>query len=106
MKGVLPESYPIRERRVEELIDGENKLGRVVDYGVIAARVGALYSSSARALGEPLLLDLIVDGAPAYAWPADQHHVWRPQPRRRLTSLIEFLTRPRESHVHLELATA
>jgi hypothetical protein len=106
MKDVLPESYPIQEARVEELIDSENKLGRIVDYGVIAARVAALYSSSARALGEPLLLDLIVDGAPAYAWPADQHHVWKPQPQWRLASLIDFLTRPRNSHVHLELATA
>jgi hypothetical protein len=106
MKDVLPESYPIQEARVEELIDGENKLGRMLDYGVIAARVGALYSSSASALGEPLLLDLIDDGAPAYAWPADQHHVWKPQPQPRLTSLIEFLTRPRNSHMRLERAAA
>ena len=99
MKDVLPERYPIQEARVEELINSENKLGRMVDYGVIATRVDALYYSSARALGEPLLLDLIVDGAPAYAWPSDQHHVWKPQPQRRLTSLIEFLTRPRNSHI-------
>jgi hypothetical protein len=57
-------------------------------------------------LGEPLLLDLIDDGAPAYAWPADQHHVWKPQPQGQLISLIEFLTRPRNSHIRLELATA
>ena len=91
---------------VEELIDSENRLGRMVDYGVIGARVDALYATSARALGEPRLLDLIVDGAPAYAWPADQRHVWKPQPQRRFTSLIEFLTRPRHSGVHLVPATA
>jgi len=62
--------------------------------------------SSARRRGEPLLLDLIVDGAPAYAWPTDQHQVWKPQPQPRLTSLIQFLTRPRNSHMRLELATA
>ena len=95
----MPERYPIQEARVEELISSENKLGRMVDYGVIATRVDALYHSSARALGEPLLLDLIVDGAPAYAWPSDQHHVWKPRPQRRLTSLIEFFTRPRNSHI-------
>jgi len=55
-------------------------------------------------LGEPLLLDLIVDGAPAYAWPADQHHVWQRESRLRFASLIEFLTRPRNSHERLELA--
>ena len=84
---------------MEEIIDRENRLGRMMDYGVISGRVDALYASSARALGEPRLLDLIVDGTPAYAWPADQRHVWRPQPQRRLTSLIEFLTRPRNSHI-------
>jgi hypothetical protein len=47
MKDVLPEGYPIQEARVEELISSENKLGRMVDYGVIAAHVDALYSSSA-----------------------------------------------------------
>jgi hypothetical protein len=106
MKDVLPDRYPIQGPGVEELIDSENRFGRMVDYGVIGARVDALYSSSARALGEPLLLDLIVDGTPAYAWPADQHHVWKPQPQRWFTSLIEFLTRPRNSHMRLELATA
>ena len=101
MKDVLPDRYPIQGTGVEELIDSENRLGRMVDYGVIGARVEALYASSARALGEPRLLDLIVDGAPAYAWPADQRHVWKPQSQRRFTSLIEFLTRPRDSHMRL-----
>ena len=91
---------------MEELIDSENRLGRMVDYGVIAARVDALYAASARALGEPQLLDLIVNGAPAYAWPADQRHVWNPRPQRRFTSLIEFMTRPRNSPIHLEPAMA
>jgi hypothetical protein len=75
-----------------------------MDYGVIGARVDALYSSSARALDEPRLLDLVNDGAPAYAWPADQRHVWKPQAQRRFTSLIEFLTRPRISGLRLEPA--
>ena len=95
MKDVLPDRYPIQGAGIEELIDSENRLGRMVDYGVIGVRVDALYATSARALGEPLLLDLIADGAPAYAWPADQRHVWEPQSQRRFTSLIEFLTRPR-----------
>jgi hypothetical protein len=66
----------------------------MMDYGVIGSRVDALYASSARTLGEPGVLDLVVDGAPAYAWPADQRHVWKPQSQGRFTSLIEFLTRP------------
>jgi hypothetical protein len=97
MKDVLPDRYPIRGLEIEELINAENRLGRMMDYGVIGRRVDALYSSSARALGEPRLLDLVVDGAPAYAWPADQWHVWKPQSQGRFTSLIEFLTRPSQA---------
>ena len=47
---------------MEELIDSENRLGRMVDYGVIGVRLDALYATSARALAEPRLLDLILDG--------------------------------------------
>ena len=58
MKDVLPDSYPI-VGTVAEVIDGESRLGRMMDYGVIRSRVDALYASSARALSEPLLVDLI-----------------------------------------------
>ena len=106
MKDVLPDRYPIDDTGVAEIIESENRLGRMVDYGVIAARIEALYTSSAWALGEPRLLDLVIDGTPAYAWPADQRHVWRPESQRRFTSLIEFLTRPRGARFRLEPAMA
>jgi len=79
---------------VEDLINAENRLGRVMDYGVIGVRFDALYATSAQALGEPRLLELIVDGAPAYAWATDQRHVWKTPSQGKFTSLIEFLTRP------------
>src|SRR5262249_52646882 len=47
MRRVLPESYPIRGRDIEHLIARENWLGRILDYGVIGARVDALYARSA-----------------------------------------------------------
>ncbi len=94
MKDVLPDRYPIRGLEIEELINAENRLGRMMDYGVISVRMDALYASSARALDEPRLLELVIDGAPAYAWPADQRHVWKPQSQGKFTSLVEFLTRP------------
>ena len=106
MKDVLPDRYPIDSAGVDEIIGRENKIGRMVDYGVIAARVDALYAASAHALDEPRLLDLIVDGTPAYAWPADQRHVWRPPSQRSLPSLIGFVTRPRRSDVSLAPAMA
>ena len=106
MKDVLPDRYPIDGAGLEEIIGRENKLGRMMDYGVIATRVDTLYASSARTLDEPRLLDLIVDGTPAYAWPADQRHVWRPHSRRSFTSLVGVLTRPRRIDVCLEPAMA
>jgi hypothetical protein len=106
MKRVLPESYPIKETEIDKLIEAENKLGRILDYGVIGARVHALYASSAHALDEPQLLGLIQSGAPSYAWPSDRREVWEPRLRGRLRLWIHFLTRPRRSGVPLELVPA
>jgi hypothetical protein len=94
MKDVLPVSYPIEEVAIEEVIDSENRLFRLVDFGVIATRAEALYAVSAHVLDEPRLLGLVSGGAPAYAWPSDQRHVWTP-PKRRLHAWVDFLTRPR-----------
>ena len=93
MKDVLPVSYPIDEVAIEDVIASENRLFRMVDFGVIATRVDPLYAVSARLLGEPRLLGLIDDGAPTYAWPAVERHVWTP-PRRRWHGWVSSLTRP------------
>ena len=106
MKDVLPDRYPIQDVGVKEVIGLEGTFGRMMDYGVIVGRVDALYAASGRALNEPRLLDLVVDGAPAYAWPADQRHVWRRRSHRPFTSLVGFLTRPRRSDVRREPAMA
>lgn len=95
MKGVLPVRYPIVEVAVEELIERENPLGRALDYGVIGARIDALYSFSARVLDEPRLRGLIQQGAPIYAWPFDERHVWHKPPGQPMKSVINVLTGPR-----------
>ncbi|AEV71580.1 hypothetical protein MycrhN_0952 [Mycolicibacterium rhodesiae NBB3] len=77
MKDVLPLNYPIEGVTVGEIIASENRLFRMVDFGVIAPRAEALYEMSAHVLGEPRLRRLVGDGALTYAWPADQRHVWR-----------------------------
>lgn len=77
MKDVLPLSYPIGEVTIEDILASENRLFRMVDFGVIAPRAEALYAMSARVLGEPRLLRLVGDGALTYAWPASQRHVWQ-----------------------------
>jgi hypothetical protein len=104
LNNVLPERYPLLEPKVEHLIAAEHRLGRMLDYGVIAGRVEALYSSSAQALDEPGLLELVQDGAPSYAWPVEQRGVWERVPPQRLTAMIDLLTCPRSefSYPHNE----
>ena len=97
MKNVLPDVYPITDITIDDLVAVENPLGRILDYGVIITRIDELYASSARALGEPRLLDLLRDGTPAYEWPVSQRHVWTPRRRPRLTAVMDVLTRPRHS---------
>jgi len=97
MKDVLPVGYPIRDMTIGEIIDSENRMFRMVDFGVIAPRAEALYAMSAQALGEPRLLELVDDGRPAYAWPVDQRHAWRAVWTPRLHQLVNFLTCSRQS---------
>lgn len=84
MTNVLPDDYPIAES-IDQLIDRENPLGRLLDYGVIAGRVDELYASAARLLDQPRLREL--------------RPLWTPRsevPRTSLLeSLVKWLTRPR-----------
>jgi hypothetical protein len=73
---ILPARYPLHGIVIEDLIRSENRLGRMLDYAVIAPRLQALYRHSADELNEPRLLALIRDGAPIYAWPYEDRHVW------------------------------
>jgi hypothetical protein len=73
---VIPNHYPLL-RDVEWYIADEQRLGRLLDYGVIVPRLQLLYEWSAAELGEPRLLSLIRDGSPIYRWPYEQRDVWR-----------------------------
>jgi hypothetical protein len=76
LRRVLPNRYPLA-RDVESYIADEQRLGRLLDYAVIAPRTQRIYEWSAGELGEPRLLELVRDGNPIYAWPFEQRHVWR-----------------------------
>jgi hypothetical protein len=76
LRNVLPAAYPL-EDSAERYLPMENRVGRVLDYGVIVPRLQALYEWSARELGIPGLLDLIRGGSPTYAWSYADRHVWR-----------------------------
>jgi hypothetical protein len=91
---VLPNRYPL-DRDVDRYIGQEQRLGRLLDYAVIATRLQPLYDWSAGELAEPRLLELVRDGSPIYAWPFEERHVWRPRQMPVAARLLARLTRPR-----------
>jgi hypothetical protein len=76
IKRVFPDQYPLTGVGVDDLLAGERRFFRSVDYGVIGTRLDALYAFAARSLDEPRVEGLVRDGAPAYAWPADLREPW------------------------------
>jgi hypothetical protein len=96
LRRVLPNEYPL-EFDVERYIAGEQRLGRLFDYAVIAPRLQRLYEWSAHELGEPRLLELVRDGSPIYAWPFERRHVWRTPSTPFAARVVERVTRARSS---------
>jgi hypothetical protein len=93
LRRVLPDRYPL-DRDVERYIAGERRLGRMLDYAVIAPRVQHLYEWSVEELAEPCLLQLIREGSPVYAWPFEERHVWRSAHMPLAARVLARVTRP------------
>jgi hypothetical protein len=94
LRRVLPDRYPLA-LDVERYIADEQRLGRMLDYAVIAPRLQCLYEWSAEELGEPRLRALVRDGNPIYAWPFEQRHVWRTPKMTFPARVLERVTRAR-----------
>jgi hypothetical protein len=94
LRRVLPNRYPLA-LDVERYIADEQRLGRMLDYAVIAPRLQRLYEWSAEELGEPRLLELVRDGNPIYAWPFEQRHVWRTPHMPLAARILERVTSAR-----------
>jgi hypothetical protein len=90
---VLPDRYPLT-LDVERYIAGEQRLGRMLDYAVIAPRLQRLYEWSAEELANPGVLGLVRDGNPIYAWPFEERHVWRSPHMPFAARVLERVTRP------------
>jgi hypothetical protein len=91
---VLPTHYPAR-LDLETTLKIEHRLGRMLDYGVIAPKLQALYDWSARELDIPDLRSLIRDGSPIYAWSYADRSVWRQTPESLAVRLLRVATSPR-----------
>jgi hypothetical protein len=90
---VLPADYPPR-LDLETTLKIEHRLGRMLDYGVIAPRLQALYDWSARELDIPDLRSLIRDGSPIYAWSYADRSVWRQAPESLPVRVLRVVTSP------------
>jgi hypothetical protein len=91
---VLPADYPAR-LDLDTTLKIEHRLGRMLDYGVIAPRLQILYDWSAQELEIPELGSLIRDGSPIYAWSYSDRNVWRQAPESLPVRLLRVATSPR-----------
>ncbi len=92
LSRVLPARYPVAED-VRVYVDAENRLGRLLDYGVILPRLQVLYEWSARELGQPALAQLAKEGVPSYVAPIEAAPLWRPVPAPLTVRLLGRATR-------------
>ena len=67
----------------------------MVDFGVIGARVDALYAVSASALGEPRLLNLVATERPRTHGLQSKATCGIRASTRRVRAVVAFSTRPR-----------
>jgi hypothetical protein len=91
MRNILPDHYPLTHQGIEDILNAENTLGRVIDYGVLLPRSQALYELAAQDLDEPALLGFICDGKLVYAWPYKCRHVWNLNRSDTATRLVARL---------------
>lgn len=91
---VFPQRYPVDEVDLGELLGREQPLARVLDYGIISARLAALYEFAAASLLEPRLAGLLRDGVPSYSWPPDERGPWLASRRTATCRLAARLTAP------------
>ncbi|MGZ8803876.1 MAG: hypothetical protein ACXWZG_01060 [Microbacterium sp.] len=93
LRRILPDRYPLTGFTVDEILELENRVGRLLDYSVIVPRLAALYAFAARELREPRLLGLIRGGAPVYAWPYEERDVWTMVKTPLTARAVERMTR-------------
>ena len=91
LRRILPDRYPLTGD-VERYIEDELRLGRILDYAVIAPRLQRLYEWSADELADRRVLGLVRDGHPIYAWPFEERHVWRSQDMRFAARVLARVT--------------
>jgi hypothetical protein len=73
---VFPESYPLDDWPLAELIRAEGRLARVLDYGIISSRLVELSEFAALSFEEPRVGSFVSDGTPCSCWPPEERVPW------------------------------
>ncbi len=92
LHNILPTRYPLTGFGIDQILELENRAGRIIDYGLMLPRMQALYEFAAADLDEPRLLDLIRNGFPVYAWPYEDRHAWTTRRDGAARSVLSWLT--------------
>ncbi|MFJ4651205.1 hypothetical protein ACIP5Y_08010 [Nocardia sp. NPDC088792] len=69
LRNVFPQQYPLHGTSIAEILGGEGRTARVIDYGLILPKVDALYAFAAESLAEPRLPSLVDHGVFHYGQP-------------------------------------
>ncbi|WP_197746643.1 hypothetical protein [Mycobacterium saskatchewanense] len=96
LSRVLPDRYPLHGD-LSQYVTNENRIGRLLDIGVITPRLDALCAWSAVELGIPAATTLVRDAVPAYAWDCRDTEGWRQTPRAAARVLRLVLPVPRSA---------
>jgi hypothetical protein len=96
LSRVLPGRYPL-DSNVDRYVADEQRLGRMLDYAVIAPRLQRLYEWSAQELAERRVLELIREGNPIYVWPFEKRDVWRSAQMPYAARVLARVTRPSQT---------
>jgi hypothetical protein len=67
LHDVFPQRYPLGPTSIEQIVAGEGRMARIVDYGLILQKLDLIYEMAARTLCEPRIADLSHNGVPIYA---------------------------------------
>jgi hypothetical protein len=92
LRNVFPDSYPLDDWPLADLIRAEGTLARALDYGIISSRLAELYEFAALALEEPRVRSFVSDGTPCYCWPPEERLPWLDGTRRPLARWVAFAT--------------
>lgn len=89
LRNVFPAQYPMPDMTIEQLLAGEGRRARLIDFGLVVPKLDAVYGFAAERLEEPRIIALIDDRSFCYTGRQI------PLTADRVSRLVAALTAPR-----------